>query len=280
MGRLASFFARLTGKAADPADLAELEEILIESDLGAAFAEEIVALTRRAKSDELVSEVTRHLKASLSSKERRLSLNSDGLTTFLVVGVNGTGKTTTVAKLADRFHRERKGVVLAAADTFRAAAVDQLQTWGERIGVSVVTGAANSDPAAVAFDAVARAIESKADILIIDTAGRLHTKGNLMAELTKVAKVVAKGTSIDETIFVLDGTTGQNGIAQAKTFAEAVPITGIAVTKLDGSTKGGVALAVERALGIPVKLIGIGEGSQDLVDFDPERYIAELLTRP
>jgi fused signal recognition particle receptor len=280
MGRLASFFARLTGKAADPADLAELEEILIESDLGAAFAEEIVALTRRAKSDELVSEVTRHLKASLSSKERRLSLNSDGLTTFLVVGVNGTGKTTTVAKLADRFHRERKLVVLAAADTFRAAAVDQLQTWGERIGVSVVTGAANSDPAAVAFDAVARAIESKADILIIDTAGRLHTKGNLMAELTKVAKVVAKGTSIDETIFVLDGTTGQNGIAQAETFAEAVPITGIAVTKLDGSTKGGVALAVERALGIPVKLIGIGEGSQDLVDFDPERYIAELLTRP
>lgn len=280
MGRLASFFARLTGKAADPADLAELEEILIESDLGAVFAEEIVALTRRAKSDELVSEVTQHLKASLSSKERRLSINSDGLTTFLVVGVNGTGKTTTVAKLADRFHRERKRVVLAAADTFRAAAVDQLQTWGERIGVSVVTGAANSDPAAVAFDAVARAIESKADILIIDTAGRLHTKGNLMAELTKVAKVVAKGTSIDETIFVLDGTTGQNGIAQAKTFAEAVPITGIAVTKLDGSTKGGVALAVERALGIPVKLIGIGEGSQDLVDFDPERYIAELLTRP
>jgi len=280
MGRLASFFARLTGKAADPADLAELEEILIESDLGAAFAEEIVALARRAKSDELVSEVTRHLKASLSSKERRLSLNTDGLTTFLVVGVNGTGKTTTVAKLADRFHRERKRVVLAAADTFRAAAVDQLQTWGERIGVSVVTGAANSDPAAVAFDAVARAIESKADILILDTAGRLHTKGNLMAELTKVAKVVAKGTSIDETIFVLDGTTGQNGIAQAKTFAEAVPITGIAVTKVDGSTKGGVALAVERALGIPVKLIGIGEGSQDLVDFDPERYIAELLTRP
>lgn len=280
MGRLASFFARLTGKAADPADLAELEEILIESDLGAAFAEEIVALARRAKSDELVSEVTRHLKASLSSKERRLSLNPAGLTTILVVGVNGTGKTTTVAKLADRFQHERKRVVLAAADTFRAAAVDQLQTWGERIGVSVVTGAANSDPAAVAFDAVARAIESKADILIIDTAGRLHTKGNLMAELTKVAKVVAKGTSIDETIFVLDGTTGQNGIAQAKTFAEAVPITGIAVTKLDGSTKGGVALAVERALGIPVKLIGIGEGSQDLVDFDPERYIAELLTRP
>ena len=280
MGRLASFFARLTGKAADPADLAELEEILIESDLGAAFAEEIVALARRAKSDELVSEVTRHLKGTLSIKERRISLNPAGLTTFLIVGVNGTGKTTTVAKLADRFHREGKRVVLAAADTFRAAAVDQLQTWGERIGVSVVTGAANSDPAAVAFDAVAHAMELKADILIIDTAGRLHTKGNLMAELTKVAKVVEKVTSIDETIFVLDGTTGQNGIAQAKTFAEAVPLTGIAVTKLDGSTKGGVALAVERALGIPVKLIGVGEGAQDLVDFDPEQYIAELLTRP
>jgi len=280
MGRLATFFARLTGKTADPADLAELEEILIESDLGAAFAEEIVALARRAKSDELLAEVSRHLKGTLSIKERRISLNPAGLTTLLVVGVNGTGKTTTVAKLADRFHREGKRVVLAAADTFRAAAVDQLQTWGERIGVSVVTGAANSDPAAVAFDAVARAMELKADILIIDTAGRLHTKGNLMAELTKVAKVVTKVTSIDETIFVLDGTTGQNGIGQAKTFGEAVPLTGIAVTKLDGSTKGGIALAVERALGIPVKLIGLGEGAQDLVDFDPERYIAELLTRP
>jgi len=280
MGRLATFFARLTGKTADPADLAELEEILIESDLGAAFAEEIVALARRAKSDELVSEVSRHLKGTLSIKARGISINPNGLTTLLVVGVNGTGKTTTVAKLADRFHREGKRVVLAAADTFRAAAVDQLQTWGERIGVSVVTGAANSDPAAVAFDAVARAMELKADILIIDTAGRLHTKGNLMAELTKVAKVVTKVTSIDETIFVLDGTTGQNGIAQAKTFGEAVPLTGIAVTKLDGSTKGGIALAVERALGIPVKLIGVGEGAQDLVDFDPERYVAELLTRP
>ena len=280
MGRLATFFARLTGKTADSTDLAELEEILIESDLGAAFAEEIVALARRAKSDELVSEVSRHLKGTLSIKERGISINPNGLTTLLVVGVNGTGKTTTVAKLADRFHREGKRVVLAAADTFRAAAVDQLQTWGERIGVSVVTGAANSDPAAVAFDAVARAMELKADILIIDTAGRLHTKGNLMAELTKVAKVVTKVTSIDETIFVLDGTTGQNGIAQAKTFGEAVPLTGIAVTKLDGSTKGGIALAVERALGIPVKLVGLGEGAQDLVDFDPERYIAELLTRP
>lgn len=280
MGRLASFFSRLTGKAFDPADLAELEEILIESDLGAAFTEEIIALARRAKSDDLVDEISRYLKEALSTQQRGITLNPAGLTTILVVGVNGTGKTTTVAKLADRYHRDGKRVVLAAADTFRAAAVDQLKTWGERIGVTVVTGATNSDPAAVAFDAVARALEMKADILLIDTAGRLHTKGNLMAELTKVARVVAKGTSIDETIFVLDGTTGQNGIAQAKTFAASVPLTGIAVTKLDGSTKGGIALAVERALGIPVKLVGTGEGAQDLVDFAPERYIAELLTRP
>ena len=280
MGRFGNFFARLTGKAIDPADLAELEQLLIESDLGAEFSAEIIELARRAKNEQLVKEVARHLEESLSKKVRSINIKPDGLTTILVVGVNGTGKTTTVAKLADKYHRQGRKVVLAAADTFRAAAVEQLQTWGERIGATVVTGASNSDPAAVAFDAVARAKDAKADILIIDTAGRLHTKGNLMAELAKVAKVVAKATSIDETLFVLDGTTGQNGIAQAKNFADAVNLTGIAVTKLDGSTKGGIALAVERALGIPVKLIGLGEAAVDLVEFLPERYIAELLTQP
>lgn len=280
MGKLAKFFSRLTGRAVNPSDLAELEELLIESDLGATFTAEVIALAGRTRSENLVDEVARYLEESLVKKVRDISINADGLTTILVVGVNGTGKTTTVAKLADRYHAQGKRVLLAAADTFRAAAVDQLQTWGERIGVPVVTGNSGSDPAAVAFDAVERAKAERADILIIDTAGRLHTKDNLMAELAKVARVVGKATSIDETLFVLDGTTGQNGIAQARSFAEAVPLSGIVVTKLDGSTRGGIALSVERALGLPVKLIGTGERSLDLIDFVPGRYIADLLTQP
>jgi fused signal recognition particle receptor len=170
--------------------------------------------------------------------------------------------------------------MLAAADTFRAAAVEQLSTWGERIGVPVITGKANSDPASVAFDAATKATNESFDLLIIDTAGRLHTKSNLMEELSKVRRVVEKVTPIDEVLFVLDGTTGQNGITQAKSFMEAVSLTGLIVTKLDGSTKGGIALATERALKVPVKLIGTGEGERDIALFEPAAYISNLLTRP
>jgi len=218
--------------------------------------------------------------ASLTDKSRSIDMNPGRVTTILVVGVNGTGKTTSVAKMAKFFKSEGKSVILAAADTFRAAAVEQLSTWGERIGVPVITGKANGDPASVAFDAATRASNEGFDILIIDTAGRLHTKSNLMEELAKVRRVVEKVTPIDEVLFVLDGTTGQNGITQAKSFMEAVALTGLIVTKLDGSTKGGIALATERALQVPVKLIGVGEGEGDLKAFEPSAYVSDLLTQP
>lgn len=278
MGRLSSFFAKFSRSSATPEELADFRTVLIESDLGSELSEEVLELARRTKGEELIAAIQRHLKESLVEKDRTLSLIEGGVTTILIVGVNGTGKTTTTAKLAQRYHDQGMKVIIAAADTFRAAAVEQLQTWGERIGVEVVTGKSNSDPASVAFEAARIAIEKSANILIVDTAGRLHNKSNLMAELTKIEKVISKLVPISECLFVLDGTTGQNGIAQARTFGEAVNLTGIVVTKLDGSTKGGIAIAVERSLGIPVKLIGVGEGAGDLRDFDPDTYIADLLT--
>lgn len=280
MGRLASFFARLTREQASPADLDELKALLIESDLGFDYTAEILALVRRTSPDKLMLETAAHLSQSLLTGPRSIATNPDRLTTILMIGVNGTGKTTTTAKLAQRLRNEGRIVFLAAADTFRAAAVDQLKTWGERIGAPVVTGKEGSDPAAVAFEAATSAKRDGAQYLIIDTAGRLHTKSNLMAELSKIVRVVTKVTPVDEALFVLDGTTGQNGISQASAFQSAIPLTGIVVTKLDGSTKGGIALAVERALQVPVKLIGVGEGATDLKEFEPKAYIAELLTQP
>jgi len=280
MGRLASFFSRFSREQASPADLDELKALLIESDLGVDYTAEIVDLVRRTSPDKLMVETAAHLSHSLLSEPRSVAANPDRLTTILMIGVNGTGKTTTTAKLAQRIRNEGSTVVLAAADTFRAAAVDQLKTWGERIGAPVVTGREGSDPAAVAFEAATKAKEDSAQYLIIDTAGRLHTKSNLMAELSKILRVVTKVTPIDEVLFVLDGTTGQNGIAQASAFQSAVPLTGIVVTKLDGSTKGGIALAVERALKVPVKLIGVGESATDLREFEPGAYIGDLLTQP
>jgi fused signal recognition particle receptor len=237
-------------------------------------------LVEREKTELLNERVTTHIRASLSEAARAITKAENRLTTILVVGVNGTGKTTTVAKLAKRLKKEGNKVILAAADTFRAAAVEQLSTWGGRINVPVVVGKLNGDPASVAFDAASRAKNEGFDYLIIDTAGRLHTKSNLMEELGKVRRVVEKVSPIDEVLFVLDGTTGQNGITQAKSFAEAVTLTGIVVTKLDGSTKGGIALATERELKIPIKLVGMGEGEDDLATFDPDSYISELLTQP
>lgn len=280
MGLFGSFFTKFSRSRATPEDIDEFRKVLIESDIGTEFTEEIIKLVEREKSESLSESVSTHIRASLSNQVRLITKTEGRLTTILVVGVNGTGKTTTVAKLANRLKSEGSKVMLAAADTFRAAAVEQLATWGERIEIPVVVGKVNGDPASVAFDAATRAKNEGFDYLIIDTAGRLHTKNNLMEELSKVRRVVEKVTPIDEVLFVLDGTTGQNGITQAKSFADVVSITGIVVTKLDGSTKGGIALATERALKVPIKLVGTGEGVSDLSSFDPESYIADLLTQP
>jgi fused signal recognition particle receptor len=195
----------------------------------------------------------------------------------LVVGVNGTGKTTTTGKLARVFVADGRTVVLGAADTFRAAASQQLQTWGDRVGATVVTGPEGADPAAVAFDAVKHAVDQGADVCLIDTAGRLHTKTGLMDELGKVKRVVEKQAPVDEVLLVLDATTGQNGLRQAQVFSEVVDVTGIVLTKLDGTAKGGIVVAVQRELGVPVKLIGLGEGADDLAPFDAEAFVDALL---
>jgi fused signal recognition particle receptor len=195
----------------------------------------------------------------------------------LVVGVNGTGKTTTTGKLARVLVADGRHVVLAAADTFRAAASDQLQTWGDRVGATVVRGPEGGDPAAVAFDAVRAGTEQEADVVVIDTAGRLHTKAGLMDELGKVKRVVEKQGPVDEVLLVLDATTGQNGLVQARVFAEVVDVTGIVLTKLDGTAKGGIVVAVQRELGVPVKLVGLGEGPDDLAPFEPQAFVEALV---
>jgi fused signal recognition particle receptor len=195
----------------------------------------------------------------------------------LVVGVNGVGKTTTSGKLARVLVADGRTVLLGAADTFRAAAADQLQTWGERVGAHTVRGPEGGDPASVAFDAVKQGIAEGADTVLVDTAGRLHTKTGLMDELGKVKRVVEKHGPVDEVLLVLDATTGQNGLVQAKVFAEVVDITGIVLTKLDGTAKGGIVVAVQRQLGVPVKLIGLGEGADDLAPFDPAGFVDALI---
>jgi fused signal recognition particle receptor len=203
--------------------------------------------------------------------------NANSIGVILVVGINGTGKTTSVAKLANLLKSSGNSVMLAAADTFRAAAVDQLQTWGKRIGVSVISGKESAEPAAVAFDAAVAASASQVNYLIVDTAGRLHNKSDLMAELGKIRRVVEKTLPISEVLLVIDATTGQNGIAQAKIFTEAVDVTGLILTKLDGSARGGVALAIESALDIPIKFVGTGEGESDFAPFDPDHYLSGLV---
>ena len=195
----------------------------------------------------------------------------------MVVGVNGTGKTTSVAKLAQMFSPQGL-VVLAAADTFRAAAVEQLQTWGKRIGMEVISGKENSDPASVAFDAIEKSRDLSASFLFIDTAGRLHNKSDLMNELGKIKRVIEKVSPVSEVLLVIDATTGQNGLQQAKIFAQAVNVTGIVLTKLDGSARGGIALAIEDALDIPIKFVGTGESIEDLAQFEPTQYIKGLIS--
>jgi len=276
-------FSKLVAKIKNPfggsvsaADWAEIEQSLLESDLGAANTAEILAIARKVKGEEIESAVTTALSGWLSDAPRALARQSDRLVTILIVGVNGTGKTTSTAKLASYLHAGGESVVLAAADTFRAAAVDQLQTWGERLRLPVVIGKPNGDPAAVAFDAAKQAVERNARYLIVDTAGRLHTKSGLMDELGKVRRVLEKANPVDEVLLVVDATTGQNGINQAKEFIASAAVTGLILTKLDGSAKGGIALAIERATGIPVKFVGTGEQVGDLAAFDSATYLTGL----
>jgi len=203
--------------------------------------------------------------------------DGDGPTVWLFVGVNGVGKTTTIGKVAARERTEGKTVVLAAGDTFRAAAGEQLETWAERSGASLIRGAEGADPSSVIFDAVAHAAARKADLVLADTAGRLHTKVNLMEELRKVRRIAERPPGqLTEVLLVLDATTGQNGLVQAKQFTEAVGVTGIVLTKLDGTAKGGVVLAIRSELGLPIKLVGLGETAADLVEFDPQEFVAAL----
>ena len=257
-------------------DLEEVESELIAADLGADLARTIIEETRKQKTETPEEALQSVLLSHLSKKSRQLQTQS-GLTTVMVVGVNGTGKTTTVAKLAQMFSPQGL-VVLAAADTFRAAAVEQLQTWGKRIGIEVISGKENSDPASVAFDAIEKSRDLSASFLFIDTAGRLHNKSDLMNELGKIKRVIEKVSPVSEVLLVIDATTGQNGLQQAKIFAQAVNVTGIVLTKLDGSARGGIALAIEDALDIPIKFVGTGESIEDLAQFEPTQYIKGLIS--
>ncbi|MGW4160891.1 signal recognition particle-docking protein FtsY [Streptomyces sp. NPDC004788] len=265
----------------------EIEETLLTADVGVAPTQELVErLRERVKvlgtrtPEELRGLLREELIALLGADlDRAVKTESpeDTPGVVMVVGVNGTGKTTTTGKLARVLVADGKSVVLGAADTFRAAAADQLQTWGERVGARTVRGPEGGDPASIAFDAVKEGIAEKADVVLIDTAGRLHTKTGLMDELGKVKRVVEKHGPLDEVLLVLDATTGQNGLIQARVFAEVVDITGIVLTKLDGTAKGGIVVAVQRELGVPVKLVGLGEGPDDLAPFEPGAFVDALI---
>jgi fused signal recognition particle receptor len=268
----------------------DVEEALLTADVGVAATMEIVERLRtRTKvlgtrsqgelrallADELVTALQPEMDRSLHTLP-----STDRPAVILVVGVNGTGKTTTCGKLARVLVADGRTVLLGAADTFRAAAADQLQTWGSRVGAETVRGPEGGDPASVAFDAVKRGIEAEVDAVLIDTAGRLHTKVGLMDELGKVKRVVERQGPVDETLLVLDATTGQNGLTQARVFTEVVDVTGIVLTKLDGTARGGIVISVQRELGVPVKLVGLGEGADDLAPFDPEQFVDALLGEP
>lgn len=266
----------------------QLEQLLYEADLGVEYAQELTAKVRtRLRSNPKLeaSDLIEELRKDILDSLRPLSPAVHDLPpapvplVILVVGVNGNGKTTSVAKIARRYQQEGKQVIVAAADTFRAAAIEQLELWAQKLNIDIVKGNPKSDPAAVAFDAVNAAKARGADVLIIDTAGRLHTKTPLMQELEKIRRSCRKiiGDAPHETLLVLDATTGQNAIDQAHTFHKFTPISGLVLTKLDGTAKGGIVLAIQRKLGIPVKFIGVGEGMDDLQPFDPEAFVNTLL---
>ena len=278
MAIFTKLIARIKGSNESHAsDWADLESELLQADLGPALASECIAQAKKIDGESPQESLFHFLSSKLSSKSHEMNL-SNSTSTILVVGVNGTGKTTSVAKLAKFYKCSGKSVLLAAGDTFRAAAVDQLQTWGIRMDVPVIAGQENGDPASVAFDAAKQAQTNEVDVLIIDTAGRLHNKTDLMLELTKVKRVVEKTSPVNEVLLVIDATTGQNGLAQARIFSESVDVTGVILTKMDGSAKGGVALAIEAELGIPIKWIGTGESEGDFSPFNPEAYLKSLLT--
>lgn len=262
----------------------ELEDSLIMADLGARTSSELVDQLKRAaranKDADLKSLAAQELSkivAGSFSRALNVERHADRPAVVLTVGVNGTGKTTTTGKLARFLSAEDKDVLLGAADTFRAAAADQLETWGERVGAVVVRGPEGGDPASVAFEAITVGKEHEVDVVLIDTAGRLHTKQGLMDELGKVHRVAQKAGGVDEVLLVIDATTGQNGLTQARVFSEVVPVTGIVLTKLDGTAKGGIVVAVQQELGVPVKLVGLGEGPDDLAPFDPQLFVDGLL---
>jgi fused signal recognition particle receptor len=285
MGR--SLLGLLGGGDLDEASWEEVEDTLLVADLGPTVTTSVVGQLRsqlaskdvRTEADAravLREVLITELQPGLDRSVRALP-HDDHPSVLLVVGVNGTGKTTTVGKLARVLVADGRRVVLGAADTFRAAAADQLQTWASRVGAEVVRGAEGADPASVAFDAVDKGIASGADVVVIDTAGRLHTKTGLMDELGKVKRVVMRRAAVDEVLLVLDATIGQNGLAQARVFADVVDITGAVLTKLDGTAKGGIVFRVQQELGVPVKLVGLGEGPDDLAPFEPAAFVDALL---
>lgn len=278
MGLFSKIIAKITKTAdASSPDWQELEVALLEADLGVEITREVISRARSVSAQDATSAISQSLHQSLSTRTREVVGASSGPCAILIVGVNGTGKTTSAAKLARWLCANGSTALLGAGDTFRAAAVDQLRTWGERLDIDVVHGADGADPASVAFDAAQQGMARGVDYLIIDTAGRLHTKSDLMAELGKVKRVIEKVMPVREVLLVIDATTGQNGLMQAKIFAQSLDLTGLILTKLDGSAKGGIALAIEASLGIPIKFVGTGESAADFSVFDPDSYIQALL---
>lgn len=271
------------GRKIDETTIDEIEEILISSDVGVNATEQIIEVLRKRVKEGALKDYE-DLKALLKSELYKLIENDTSLnliskpSVILVVGVNGVGKTTTIGKLGYKFRQEGKSVVFAAADTFRAAAIEQLEVWANRVGADLIKHKSGSDPAAVAFDALEHAKSKNKDIVIVDTAGRLHTKFPLMEELKKINRVMKKSIpeAPHESLLILDATTGQNAIRQAQIFNEAVGLTGVVVTKLDGTAKGGVIFAIKKEIGVPIKLIGIGEGVEDLKDFNPKEFVNAL----
>ncbi|REJ94366.1 MAG: signal recognition particle-docking protein FtsY [Planctomycetota bacterium] len=272
------------GRLVDDELLDELLELLVKTDMGIQSAQQVVSRVRTERRgrvvqmDDILADFKEELRSLLAQPEEPIRFAASGPTVIMVAGVNGTGKTTSIAKLAHMFTAEGKKVVLGAADTFRAAAVNQLTIWAERLGVEIVTGEAGSDPASVAHRAVATALEQGADVCIVDTAGRLQTQQNLMKELTKIHRVIRNQIpeAPHEALLVLDATTGQNGISQASHFTEAIDCTGIVLAKLDGTAKGGVVVAIRQTVGLPVKYIGLGEKPEDLALFVPDEFVEAL----
>ena len=287
---------KASGRLVDDDFLNEMFEMFVKTDMGVAAAKEITDEVRKqfqnrvAEMKDVLAVVKDKLKSTMAQPSAPIAFAESGLTVIMICGVNGSGKTTTIAKLTAMLIAEKKSVVLGAADTFRAAAVEQLTVWAHRLGATIVTGQSGSDPASVAHKAVAKALEIKADVCIVDTAGRLQTQKNLMQELEKIRRVIGKAynaaTKLNEeentkeapheTLLILDATTGQNGISQAKHFSEAAKCTGLVLAKLDGTAKGGVAVAIRKQMNLPVKFIGLGESADDLAIFDADEFVEAL----